>query len=71
MVKCSKCGSEVTNPIKTWTVTLGKTKKVRITFGTFTCEKCNRKFKASIKREDVSLEQKTSKILPVYLRMVV
>jgi len=71
MVRCSKCGSKVEGPIKTWTVVLGKTRKVKITFGTFTCKKCNRKFKAQIKREEVLVEEEKPKTLPVYLRMIV
>ncbi len=72
MVRCSKCGSEVKNLIKTWTVTLGKERKVKITFGSFTCEKCSRKFKALIKKEPViDVYQKSEPFPPPSVKMIV
>jgi len=72
VVKCSRCGSEVKNPEKTWTVILGKTKRTKITFGEFNCEKCHKKFKVSIKKEEIPPEPKKLKPSPpVYLTMIV
>ncbi len=68
MAKCSICGVEVKQPIKTWTVVVGgKNKRTKITFGTFICEKCRRKFIASISKE--ALEFKPYP--PPHLTMVV
>ncbi len=71
MVKCSNCGSEIKKPIKVWTVTLGKTKKVKITFGTFKCEKCNKKFRISIGKEEIFQEEGARGYPPPYLKMII
>ncbi|WP_309493583.1 hypothetical protein [Candidatus Hecatella orcuttiae] len=72
MVRCASCGLEIKEPIKTWTVTLGKVKRTKITYGTFQCDKCRRKFKATIKKEETSPEpRQTSAFPPPYVTMIV
>lgn len=71
MAKCSICGLEVEKPLKTWTVVVGKNRRTRITFGTFLCEKCRRKFKAFIGKEPMKSEPKAKSYPPPYITMYI
>jgi recombinational DNA repair protein (RecF pathway) len=69
MAKCSVCGVKAKEPIKTWTVIVGKNRRTKITFGAFICEKCRRKFIASISKEKIEAEFKPYP--PPHLTMIV
>ncbi|MEM3672820.1 MAG: hypothetical protein QW468_01135 [Candidatus Bathyarchaeia archaeon] len=48
LVNCPKCGTEVTTPIKTWSITRKPSKgeeESKLTMGLFACQNCNAKFK--------------------------
>ena len=54
MVNCPKCGTEVTTPVKTWSMTRKPSKggeESNLTMGLFACPKCNAKFKAVLDAE--------------------
>lgn len=52
MVKCPKCGGEVANPVKTWTISPRKpeegTQKI---IGIFECPGCRARFRAAVETE--------------------
>ena len=55
MARCPKCGSEVANPFKTWSVVSkpGKAaERFRFTMGLYECPSCGAKFRAMIRREE-------------------
>jgi DNA repair exonuclease SbcCD ATPase subunit len=52
--ECPKCGNEVTNPIKTWSMfsRLSKTgERFRLILGIFKCPQCERRFRAVVGKE--------------------
>lgn len=71
MVRCSYCGCEADNPEKVWSVTLGKVKRTRITFAAFCCSNCHRKFKLSIKKENLPRKEEKHITPPIYMTMIV
>jgi len=71
LARCSVCGLEIEKPLKTWTVVVGKNRRTRIIFGTFLCERCRRKFKASIGRERLQSEPKAKPYPPPHQTMYV
>jgi len=63
LVKCPKCGTEVTSPVKTWPFTTRKPseegKETKISMGIFECLKCKARFRAALKVE-TEIEETTS-----------
>ncbi|NIO36188.1 hypothetical protein GTO27_00630 [Candidatus Bathyarchaeota archaeon] len=55
MVECPKCGAEVVNPIKTWSIpsrkTLEKGEEPKVVMGIFECQDCDARFRAAVTRE--------------------
>ncbi len=54
MPVCPGCGTEVTNPTKTWSM-VGRPSKIgeqfKLTLGIFTCPRCARKFRSVVGKE--------------------
>ena len=54
MSVCPGCGTEVTNPTKTWSM-VGRPSKTgerfKLTIGIFTCPQCERKFRSVVGKE--------------------
>ena len=59
MSVCPGCGTEVTNPTKTWSM-VGRPSKTgerfKLTVGIFTCPQCGRRFRSVVGKERVSLK---------------
>jgi len=59
LAECPKCGTEVASPFKTWSM-VGRPSKTgerfKLTLGLFKCPKCERRFRAVIGKERVTLE---------------
>jgi chromosome segregation ATPase len=54
LVKCPKCGAEVTTPIKTWPFSVRKPPKGQETktlMGIFECPQCKARFRATLEAE--------------------
>jgi chromosome segregation ATPase len=52
LVKCPKCGGEVTAPVKTWTISPRKPREGSSkTMGIFECPNCKARFRAAIESE--------------------
>jgi len=55
LVKCPKCGNEVTTPLKTWPLSSRKSiredEKPRLVVGIFECAICKARFRASVEKE--------------------
>jgi chromosome segregation ATPase len=55
LVKCPKCGVEVTTPVKTWTIPsrkpAGKSGELGLLMGIFECANCKAKFRAAVEVE--------------------
>ncbi|MHC1586220.1 MAG: hypothetical protein ACXQTV_01590 [Candidatus Hecatellaceae archaeon] len=71
MARCAICGLEIEKPLKTWTIVVGKRRKTKITFGTFLCERCRRKFKASLGKEELKPEPKPQPYPPPHVTMYI
>jgi len=59
LARCPKCGGEVANPSKTWSVAskLGKAaERSRFTVGLYECPNCRAKFRAMIGEERASIK---------------
>jgi len=59
LVKCPKCGGEVVNPFKTWSVVskLSKTaERPNFTVGLYECPNCGAKFRATIGEDRASIK---------------
>lgn len=74
-VKCTKCGSEEVDQVKTWkTVMVPKASKQAsvLTTGLYHCQKCNTKFKVKLESKKVSFADtiKTIKSLEAQLMQV-
>jgi DNA repair exonuclease SbcCD ATPase subunit len=51
---CPECGTEVTNPTKTWSMTgrpTGKGERFKLTIGIFSCPRCGKKFRSVVGKE--------------------
>ena len=59
MVECPKCGIEVVNPIKTWSM-VGRPSKTgerfRLAIGLYECPRCERKFRAVLGKERITVK---------------
>ena len=54
MPVCPKCGSEVSNPTKTWSMFgrhIKKDKRFKLTLGLFTCPECEKRFRIVVGKE--------------------
>ena len=55
MVKCPNCGGDVTNPVKTWLVSVRKPSRrgnqSTMTLGIFECANCKARFRAAVDAE--------------------
>jgi septal ring factor EnvC (AmiA/AmiB activator) len=55
LVKCPKCGGEVTSPVKTWPIParkpLKKGEESKIAMGMFECPNCKARFRAALEVE--------------------
>ncbi len=60
MVKCPKCGNEVTTSFKTWPFPsrkpVGEGEKPRFVVGIFECTTCKARFRAAIETETQTME---------------
>jgi len=63
LVKCPKCGGEVTTPVKTWLVSVRRPSKranqSTMTLGIFECANCKARFRAAVEAE-TRIEETTS-----------
>ena len=59
MVECPKCGIEIVNPIKTWSM-VGKPSKTgerfKLTIGLYECPRCERKFRVALEKERITVK---------------
>jgi septal ring factor EnvC (AmiA/AmiB activator) len=61
LVKCPKCGAEVTTPVKTWPFSVRKNSKgeeSKIVMGIFECPDCKARFRAAL--VETKIEEKAS-----------
>ena len=65
MVKCPKCGVEVINPVKTWSM-IGRPSRVgemlQLTIGLYECTNCRAKFRGILGKEKITLKGMIQKI---------
>jgi len=65
LVKCPKCGVEVTNPVKVWSM-IGKMSKsgelLQLTIGLYECMNCKKRFRNVIRKEKISIKELVQKI---------
>jgi DNA repair exonuclease SbcCD ATPase subunit len=59
LAECPKCGTEVASPLKTWSM-VGRPSKTgerfKLTLGLFKCPRCERKFRAVLEKERITLK---------------
>ncbi|RLI22738.1 hypothetical protein DRO54_00385 [Candidatus Bathyarchaeota archaeon] len=55
MVKCPKCGFEVENPLKSWTISK-RAGEGKTLMGLFECPSCKARFRSSIEKEEEKSE---------------
>jgi DNA repair exonuclease SbcCD ATPase subunit len=72
---CPECGTEVINPIKTWSMVSRPTKKgeqFKFTLGIFTCPRCGKKFRRVIEKEKnrITLKAMIKEIKGIERRLV-
>ena len=75
MPVCPECGTEVINPIKTWSMVGRPTKKgeqFKLTLGIFTCPLCRKKFRRVIekKKDRITLKGMIKEIKGIERRLV-
>ena len=59
MAECPKCGAEVPNPLKTWSMVGRPSKKgerFKLTIGLYECPRCERKFRAVVGKERITIK---------------
>jgi len=72
---CPTCGTEVTNPTKTWSMVGKPSKKgerFKLTLGLFTCPKCEKRFRKVVakEKERVTLKGMAKEIKGIERRLV-
>jgi len=59
LVECPKCGTEVVNPVKTWSM-VGKPSKTgerfKLTIGLYECPRCERRFRVALGKERITIK---------------
>jgi len=59
LVECPKCGIEVVNPVKTWSM-VGRPSKTgerfKLTIGLYECPRCERKFRVVLGKEKITFK---------------
>ena len=59
LAECPKCGIEVANPLKTWSM-IGRPSKTgerfKLTLGLFECPRCERRFRAVLGKEGITIK---------------
>ncbi len=58
MVKCPRCGTQVFELIKSWTMTGRPSKageRLKLTIGIYDCPKCEKKFRVALAKEKISI----------------
>jgi DNA repair exonuclease SbcCD ATPase subunit len=59
LAECPKCGTEVASPLKTWSM-VGRPSKTgerfKLTLGLFKCPMCERRFRAVIGKERITIK---------------
>jgi len=57
--ECPRCGTEVASPLKTWSM-VGRPSKAgerfKLTLGLFNCPKCERRFRAVLGKERITIK---------------
>jgi len=72
---CPRCGTEVTNPTKTWSM-VGRPSKTgerfKLTLGLFTCPQCKKNFRKVVgkEKERVTLKGMVKEIKGIEMRLV-
>ncbi len=65
MAKCPRCGTEVFNLVKSWSMT-GKPSKagerLKLTIGLYECPECNKKFRVALGKEKLTIKNMAEKI---------
>ena len=65
MAKCPRCGTQVFDLIKSWTMT-GKPSKtgerLKLTIGLYECPECKRKFRVALEKEKITIKNMAEKI---------
>lgn len=59
MVECPKCGIEVANSFKTWSMISRPSKtgeRFKLTLGLFECPRCERRFRAVLGKERITIK---------------
>ena len=59
MSECPRCGTEVASPLKTWSMIgrPGKTgERFKLTLGLFRCPRCERRFRAVLGKERITIK---------------
>jgi uncharacterized Zn finger protein (UPF0148 family) len=58
LIECPKCGAEVTDPLKTWSM-VGKPSKTgerfKLVLGLFKCPNCEKRFRAVLEKEKLTV----------------
>lgn len=59
MAECPKCGTEVANPVKTWSM-VGRPSRTgerfKLTIGLYECPRCERKFRVVLRKERITIK---------------
>jgi uncharacterized protein (UPF0212 family) len=59
LAECPKCGTEVVSPLKTWSM-VGRPSKTgerfKLTLGLFKCPRCERRFRAVLGKERITIK---------------
>ena len=59
MAECPKCGTEVANPVKTWSM-VGRPSRTgerfKLTIGLYECPRCERKFRVVLGKERITVK---------------
>lgn len=65
MAKCPRCGTEVFDLVKSWSMT-GKPSKtgerLKLTIGLYACPECNKKFRVALEKEKLTIKNMADKI---------
>jgi len=59
LAECPKCGTEVVNPVKTWSMVGRPSKKgerFKLTIGLYECPRCERRFRAVLGTERITIK---------------
>lgn len=65
MAKCPRCGTDVFNLVKSWSMTGKPSKtgeKLKLTIGLYECPECKKKFRVALGKEKITIKNMAEKI---------